>query len=342
MFLATGKERYLRRALKRSLEAIDQAEKNRRPLLYRGRKRGVWPCFLHPMTEKTTGGHSQLNDFQGATGLLMVARLLKEHNYKEWKTIGDFVEKNIINKWLVYNPRHRLKKFTTHQSDIYLLRVLDRSRDKHEHFACIALDMHALGYKQYPYEKWARTLIFQRLSERSYLDNVVAKNSKLRTFFDGSWGLTYQDSGALIWHVVLKRFVTVVQDTSHANRTVWLAAKAYEEGIISQDIIDGMIRTLKFNIHDPEKGIFYFRNSIDGGDKAIGRSEPGRRGNLWFGWHRLAAYDAELCNLFIGLAHDLANGGKNILPRQAQNRTFAEAPLCFYAWAARLCKENKG
>jgi hypothetical protein len=55
---------------------------------------------------------------------------------------------------------------------------------------------------------------------------------------------------------------------------------------------------------------------------------------MWFGWHRLAAYDDDLMTLFISLAYDLTNGGPNM--PLSQNKTMEEAPLCFYAWAARL------
>jgi hypothetical protein len=46
-----------------------------------------------------------------------------------------------------------------------------------------------------------------------------------------------------------------------------------------------------------------------------------------------------LKDLFISLAYDLTNGGPNI-PKGAQNKAMEEAPLCFYAWAARLLSAN--
>lgn len=337
MYHATGQERYLRQALNRCLLAIEQSQKNPRLMIRQGASRGMWPCFHHPSVDKYTGGHGQINDFQGSAGLLMVARLLKDHDYEEWKTIADFVERNIIEKWFLSHPKRSREDFKKDVSGLHLLRILEPARDKREQFACIAMDLHALGSTLYPYEQWAKLLIKLYLSERPELEMFLEENPGLRTFYDRGWSMTRQPSGALIWHVVRKRIFSVVQDTSHANRTVWLAAEAYDNQLISRDIIAGMVITLKTNIHFPQKGYFYFKNFIDGQDKPFRRNEPGRAGNLWTGWHRLATHDPELRALFVSLAYDLSEGGPNIQPRQAQNRTFPEAPLCFYAWAARLC-----
>ena len=64
---------------------------------------------------------------------------------------------------------------------------------------------------------------------------------------------------------------------------------------------------------------------------------PGLKGNIWFGWHRLAAYDDTLKDLYISIAYDLTNGGPNVI---GQNKAMKEAQLCFFAWAARLLAEN--
>ncbi len=114
-----------------------------------------------------------------------------------------------------------------------------------------------------------------------------------------------------------------------------MAAKAYSKGLIDRAVLDGLANTLRYRIWAPEKGPFYFNNYVDGSDCDLGGLRPGRGGNIWFGWHRLAAYHPDLEELFLAVAYDLTNGGPN-LPDGAQNKTMNEAPLCLEAWAARL------
>ena len=90
----------------------------------------------------------------------------------------------------------------------------------------------------------------------------------------------------------------------------------------------------KINILAARKGPFYFNNFIDGSDRRRPGLGSGCGGNVWFGWHRLAAYDNAVKDLFLSLAYDLTNGGPNM--PLSQNKTMENAPLCFYAWAARL------
>ena len=61
---------------------------------------------------------------------------------------------------------------------------------------------------------------------------------------------------------------TAVLDTAHANRTVWLAARAYHEGLIDKAGLDMFIKTFKKQIWKPEKNPFYFANFVDGNDIA--------------------------------------------------------------------------
>ena len=71
MWRATAKEAYINQARDITLKAISDAKANPRPLIRNGLQRGDWPCFLHASVEKDTGGPSQLNDFQGAAGLVI-------------------------------------------------------------------------------------------------------------------------------------------------------------------------------------------------------------------------------------------------------------------------------
>jgi hypothetical protein len=61
-------------------------------------------------------------------------------------------------------------------------------------------------------------------------------------------------------------------------------------------------------------------------------------GSIWFGWHRLAAYDQELKDLFVSLAYDLSNGGPNI-EDGTLNKIKRMAPECLIAWGARLIRQ---
>lgn len=342
MWRATGRLTYLEQAKRRVLKAIADAQSNPRQLLWHNQPRGSWPCYYLDKVEKQTGGHNQICDFQGAAGFLMVADALKQTDQDGWQQIADFVEKNIVEKWLSYIPSIRPENFRGPNSKMYLLAVLDLSRDKREHFATICMDLHKLGYRKYPYEQWAEFLTDLYIGVRMSLDQAAPGASELGKHAPNDWGVIPQKStGGYIWHWMInwREKIPVVQDTSHANRTVWLATKAHYEGLVEKDRIDGFVKTLKKQIWKPAKNPFYFANFVDGNDVPYqdpdyGVMPPGYKGQVWFGWHRLAAYDDGLRNLFILLANDLTNGGPNM--PLSQNKTMEEAPLCFYAWAARL------
>ena len=338
MYYATSDKKYIITAKETVLKAIRDAEQNRQALNYYKQPRGTWPCFFHKAVLKATGGHSQLNDFQGAAGFLMVAKTLKDNNLDGWQKIADFVQDQIIKKWLNYKPPLQSIDFKKEEDVSKLLSVLDSARDKREHFACICLDLDDLGYRNYPYRKWAEFLIRIYLTERPGLSSPFP-DPEIQKIVPKDWGLVRQEDGTLIWHWTLKKIFTVPQDTSHANRTVWLATKAYEKKLIPETSLRGLILTFKKNVWAPEKGPFYFNNYIDGSDKPVQGLGPGRKGNLWFGWHHLGAYDDSLKDLFISMAYDLTNDGKHF-PKLAQNVRMENAPLCFYAWGTRLLAED--
>jgi len=347
MWRATGKLTYLQQAKKQIVKAIADASSSPRPLLLHNKPRGNWPCFLLKSVEKQTGGHNQICDFQGAAGFLLVATALKEADQDGWQEIADFVEKSIVEKWLLYRPSVRLGHLKGPESNKYLLVVLDLARDKREHFTTICMDLHKLGYNKYPYEKWAKFLTKLYVGERPSLDADAPDSDKLGQLKPEDWGLLpRKSSGGYVWHFIpdwKQKQKIAVLDTAHANRTVWLATKAYSEGLVDKAIVDGFAKTLKKQIWKPQKSPFYFANFIDGNDapyndSKYGELPPGFKGHVWFGWHRLAAYDDDLKELFLSLAYDLTNGGPNM--PASQNKTMANAPLCFYAWGARLLADN--
>ena len=343
MWRATGKSAYLEQANNRVIKAMADAKSNRRPLLRHNRPRGTWPCFFLKEVEKQTGGHNQISDFQGAAGFLMVADALNQAGRDGWKDIADFVEKNIVEKWLFYAPSIKSEDFEGPRSKIYLLAVLNTARDIREHFAVICMDLHKLGYRKYPYRQWAECLTNLYIGFRSDLHQPPPKAWGLGRQSPSDWGILPREStGGYVWYFIpdwRRKGKTAVLDTAHANRTVWLAARAYHEGLIDKAGLDMFMKTFKKQIWKPEKNPFYFANFVDGSDVSYddpkhGTLPPGYKGHVWFGWHRLAAYDNAVKNLFLSLAYDLTNGGPNM--PSSQNKTMANAPLCFYAWAARL------
>ena len=343
MWRATGKLTYLEQANNRVVKAIADAKSNQRPLLWRNRSRGTWPCFFLKSAESQTGGHNQLCDFQGAAGFLMVADALNQAGQEGWKDIADFVEKNIVEKWLFYTPSIKPEDFQGRSSKIYLLDILNTARDIREHFAVICMDLNKLGYRKYPYRQWAEFLTNLYIGFRSDLRQSPPEALGLGRRAPRDWGvLPLKSKGSYVWYYIpdwRRKGKTAVFDTAHANRTVWLAAKAYHEGLIDKTGLNMFIETFKKQIWKPQKNPFYFANFVDGSDVAYidpkhGVLPPGYKGQVWFGWHRLAAYDNALKNLFVSLAYDLTNGGPNM--PLSQNKTMENAPLCFYAWAARL------
>lgn len=340
---ATGKSTYLENAHKLALKAIADAKANPRPLLWHNQQRGTWPCFYSKEIEKATGGHGQLYDFQGSAGFLMVADALKQAEQNDWKEIADFVEQSIVEKWLSCNPNTSPEQLKGPQSNMYLLSVLNTGRDTREHFAAICMDLHKLGYTKYPYKQWTLFLTELYLGIRPNLDTPAPGAALLTRNAPPDWGVVPDKStGGYTWYFIpdwQSPNRLAVLDTSHANRTIWLAAAAYHEGFIDRSRLDGFINTLKLQVWAPSKGPFYFNNLIDRSDLEVQKMPPGRKGNLWFGWHRLAAYDQTLERLFLSISYDLTNGGPNI-PQGAQNKGMEEAPLCFFAWGARLLSPN--
>jgi hypothetical protein len=343
MWRATGRLTYLEQAKRRVFKAIADAQSNQRPLLRNNQPRGNWPCFCLDKVVKQTGGHNQICDFQGAAGFLMVAVALREANQPDWRQIADFVEKNIVEKWLSYAPSIRPEDFYDPKSKVYLLAVLDIARDKREHFATICMDLYKLGYRKYPYDQWARFLTDLYIGIRTDLTRQPPGALEFGRNTPSDWGVVpNKTTGGYTWYYIpdwKNRDKIAVADTAHSNRTVWLAVKAHYEGLVERTRVDGFIKTLKKQIWKPSKNRFYFANFVDGSDLPYhdadyGNVAPGYKGHMWFGWHRLAAYDDDLKQLFISLAYDLTNGGPNM--PSSQNKTMEESPLCFYAWAARL------
>lgn len=338
MWRATDNPAYLEQAKKLVFKAMADAKSNPRILLWAGGlERGTWPCFLVESQILGTGGHSILHDIQGAAGFMMVASVLKQANMDGWKDISDFVEHNIIEKWLYDNPNLTFEQLTGTQSKTYLLGVLqlNRGRDVREHFAGVCLDLSELGYQKYPYRDWSQLLFDIYLTEKISL-NEPYPDALYRSKVPTDWGLYHQEDGTLIWSWGLSDLVNYgTLDTSHANRTSWAVCQAFEKGMLPKKItLNNLIVSFKKNIWAAQKGPFYFNNSIDGTDNpTVGGMGPGRAGNVWLGWHRLAAYDESLKELFVSLGYDLTNGGPNVI---GQNKGIEEAPLCLIAWAARL------
>lgn len=265
----------------------------------------------------------------------MVATALNQAKKPGWKEIADFVEKEIVEKWLFYSPSREPEDFSSLKSNMYLLIVLDSARDKREHFATIYMDLHKLGYRKYPYRDWSQFLFDIYLTEKTGLDELYP-DALYRSKVPTDWGLYHQEDGTLIWSwglSDLENYGTL--DTSHANRTIWAACQAFEKGMLPNEAtLNNLIVSFKENIWAPQKGPFYFNNFIDGNDGDVqGWGAGGLKGNIWLGWHRLAAYDESLKELFVSLGYDLTNGGPNVI---GQNKGMKEAPLCLIAWAARL------
>jgi len=181
------------------------------------------------------------------------------------------------------------------------------------------------------------------LTPRYDVNQPAPRQDQIPTLIPANWGLlTRSTPDGQRWFVIPNydpaRW-SEPSDTSHANRTAWLAARAYAEGFIGPDVIEGLVNTFRYEIWTPEKGPFYFTNYADGNDVDIDGLSSGRGGNVWFGWHRLAAHDEGLRTLFLNLAYDLTNGGPN-LPPGAQNKSMLNARTCLEAWAARLIADE--
>jgi len=339
MWRATGDLAYLDTATDLTLQAIDAAQANPRPLIWHGELRGQWPCFYLPTVESETGGHNQLCDFQGAVGFMLVARALRQVKDSTARDIAAFVNSEIVEKWLYYKPSMTLWHMQNDNSFDNALATLNTGRDVREHFACLCLDLHRLGFRKYAYRTWAKRLLELYLTIR-YDPNEAPPNSEgIEGLIPDDWGLLAQQADEGYTWLLIPSYAgsgsNLAIDTSHGNRTAWVAARAYSEGLLDAEVLYGLINTLEFRIWAPEKGLFYFNNFADGSDDEFNGLTPGRGGNVWFGWHRLATYDEDLEALFIVLALDLAAGGPN-LPDKAQNKTMANAPLCLEAWGARL------
>lgn len=344
MWRATGNEAYLEAAADLTLRAIQAATDQRRPLIWREEHRGDWPCFFLESVQDQTGGHSQLCDFQGCAGFLNVACILQQLQRPEWEPITNFVEHQVVEKWLYCNPGITARDMAAGpDSARYLLTVLNTARDVREHFACICLDLHRLGRRDYPYDAWADLLIELYLTPRYDPNQPAPYQDKIADRIPANWGLFVRSAPDGQRWLAIPNYDPArwdePADTSHANRVAWLAAKAYAEGLIGPDVIDGLVNTLRYQIWTPEKGPFYFTNYADGSDGEMNGLSSGRGGNIWFGWHRLASYDDGLKTLFLDMAYDLTTGGRN-LPTGAQNKSMLHAQTCLEAWAARLLAEE--
>jgi len=327
MWRATGNTKYLTQAKSLVFKAIKDGMNNS-AILYSGTTdRGVWPCY----SASTSPTHSQLNDFQGSAGFMLVAMALYENGDSDYQTIAKFVEEKIFDKWL--NRNADIEKLTGEKSLFYLLVCLDSGRDKREQFATLCMDLNKLGFNKYPYDFWAKSLTELYIGTRSSLNESSPFSKDLNDYDPMDWGVIQNSTGGFTWYWNISN--PKIEDTSHANRTVWLVAKAYDENLINQEKLTGFINTFKNQIWSSDR-TFYFKNYIDGSDNYIGQLGPGRAGNVWFGWNRLAAYDSEMKDLFISLAYDVALGGKNILPYNAQNKAMDEGRLCLLAWGTQL------
>lgn len=339
MWRATENFAYLQYAKTLVLQAMDQATAHPKPLIWHGEDRGNWPCFCLESVAAETGGHNQLCDFQGSVGFLLVARALSEVDDPSADGIACFVETEIVEKWLYYRPSVTSEQLRSTDSFNAVLAGLNRGRDSREHFACICLDLYELGYRTYAYHQWAERLIDLYLTVRHDLSEPAPDSEGLESFIPDDWGLIPQEDSAGYRWLLIPSYdpdsTVAAIDTSHGNRTAWLATRAYSDGLVDQTVLGGLINTLKYRIWAPEKGLLYFNNYSDGSDVELGALAPGRGGNVWFGWHRLATYDRTLQTLFLALACDLSGGGTH-LPDGAQNKTMANAPLCLEAWGTRL------
>lgn len=339
MWRATGDTAYLQFAKSLTLQAIDEATVNRRPLIWHDEFRGDWPCFYLSTVEAQTGGHNQLCDFQGSVGFLMVARALREIKDPAACEITAFVERQVVEKWLYYKPSITPGHMQGPKSFRNVLAILNTGRDVREHFACLCLDLYELRSRRYDYREWAQRLIDLYLALRYEPNEPAPDSDGIEHLIADTWGLFPQIAEEGYTWLLVPNYETGKSlpaiDTSHGNRTAWLAARAYAEGLVDETALNGLINTLEFQIWAPEKGPFYFNNYTDGTDGELNGLGPGRGGNVWFGWHRLAMYDADLHALFLCLAYDLTDGGPN-LPDHAQNKTMANAPLCLEAWGARV------
>ncbi len=339
MWRGTGNPAYLDFAKTLVLQAIAEATENSRPLIWHEEDRGNWPCFYLETVAVQTGGHSQLCDFQGSVGFMLVARALCEMGDPDWRSIADFVERSVVEKWLYYKPSTTWQLLAGPDSFETVLLLLNKARDVREHFAGLCLDLDELGYQTYTYRMWAERLIELYLTPRYDVNDPAPNSEGIENVIPDDWGLFVRvaDEG-YVWLLIPNYGAStadVAIDTSHANRTAWLASRAYSEGLIDETVVSGLANTLKHRIWAPEKGPFYFNNYSDGADGMLDDLQPGRGGNVWFGWHRLAVYDSDLQSLFLSLAYDLTNGGPN-LPDGAQNKTMQNAPLCLQAWGTRL------
>jgi len=343
MWRATGDSLYLDMAANLIFQAIAEATDHSRPLLWYGQDRGDWPCFYHEAVATQTGGHSQLCDFQGSAGFLNVAIVLQQAGRPEWSLIADFVERQVVEKWLFYRPSITKADLVSSQSLEYLLAALNSGRDVREHFACICLDLYWLGRRNWPYEKWAKLLIDLYLAPRHDPNDPVPWSSARAGRVPPNWGLFVRSAPEGHTWLSVPNYEPArwnePADTSHANRAAWLAIKALADGFVDRDVVDGLIGTFRYRIWAPEKGPFYFNNYVDGSDGELDGLSAGRGGNIWFGWHRLAPYDETVKALIVSMAYDLTTGGVN-LPEGAQNKVMLNAQTCLEAWAARLISDR--
>jgi len=340
MWKATGDKGYLKKALERTRKAIHDGMNNRQPLWHGRKYIGSYPCYLNAdVVDEKNPGHSKLYDIQAAYAFMLVASELNKAGMDGWESIADFVEVNLIEKWL-YRDYEITKGSQLAQEMIQsgeiVLKKMCSVRDQREMFGSVCLYMHDINRKTYPYLKWAKLLCKIYLSERESLSVEIKEDVYLSELYPKDWGvINNHKTGGLLWYWSMKNTPPFLMDTSHANRTAWFACEAYEHGLITSEHLKRFVNTLKHQIWKKDKPGFYFANMIDGTDPRIKSQGPGQRGNIWFGWHRLAAYDEELEDLFISMAYDLTNGGPNIADGTL-NKFQRMAPMCLMAWGARL------
>ncbi len=345
MYRATDNQKYIITAYNLVKQSIFQAEKNAKSYIIRGKTYGIWPCFFSKSLKNATNGHSQIADFQASAGFMMVASILHEKNMIGWDKIADFVEHQVLEKYFNYIENSHLQKLNGPDNLNYLFAVLHTARDKREHFACICMDMHKLGRTRYPYGQWAETISNLYMIPRKDLSQSHPQSKKLGKLVPKEWGLVKRtDTGGFQWYWQIRKKL-VIQDTSHANRTVWTALKGYESGIVDPNIVKGLINTFNKQIWKPGYKTFFFTNYLHGKRTEYLRSSgitspPGFKGLVYFGWHRLAAYDDNIKDIYISMGYDITNGAKNF-PEKTQNISMENAKICYLAWAARLISENQ-
>ncbi|RKY04500.1 MAG: hypothetical protein DRP56_09960, partial [Planctomycetota bacterium] len=259
MYNATGDDAYLARAKTIAQKAIADAIANPVEVTYGNDSLGSYPCFTH----LSSMDHTQLTDFQGGLGLLIIAEELKAHGDSYYQTICDFVETNLVDKWFkrirrdfAAGPEYddfyaQIWSDSDTKYDIVEL-VIDGARDKREMFGLICLILKQMGYTLYPYEDYSDYMFTQAFTIRPDVD---APDWPYNTDIHKSWGLMDQGDGTieLYWmtQFTYDYYPVKQMSTRHASRTVWSAVEAYQRGTISQAAVTALVATFKKKMWDP-------------------------------------------------------------------------------------------